>query len=329
MDEWVTLATFASQPEAHVARGLLAENGIEAVLEGEQLLALYGTALGNLRLRVGAEDLERAAALLGLQRASTAPLPAMRCPECGSGRLGRDTPMRWLVFLTWFLVGLPLPFYRPRWRCAQCGHMWKSRWDGLPEFPEDGGEPERPQLRLEPRVLHSAVPPWDIRSEAFLVGGAVFALIFLTSSGSLFHTPATLAAVALALFALSAQLTRRSLRVTLRDSGLLLDGPDGEQEFPLRALDAAQEPDGRLVIRIGGFIQLQGLNSGRRDRDTIRLREEDLKALWTTIRGMKGQDARIWEKGAALCCVSCGAQFTSEAIRCSECGGALERAPRP
>ncbi len=324
MDDFVTLATFSSHPEAHVARGALEEQGIEALLEGEGLVSIYGQALGGIRLRVRTTEVERASAVLGILRRPVAAQVPLRCPSCGSLRVGRDQPMRWLVFLSWFLVGLPLPFFRARWKCWNCDHRWKSRWDALPEVAPPESAPERPVLRLEPRVLHVAVPPWDGRSETMLAGFVLVVVLFLTAGNPDFRALFILAGFAAGLFALAAVLTRRTLRVVLRDTGLLLDGPDGDQEFPLQALDARQLEDGRLRIGLGGSLSLQGVDSGKRDAGTVRLAESDLTEMWVKIRELKGQDSRIWERGAERWCPACGLQFARGAEKCSQCGGPLE-----
>lgn len=326
MDAFVTLATFSSHPEAHVARGALEEHGIDALLEGEGLVSVYGQALGGIRLRVRVEDAERASSLLGIHRPT--PQVPLACPSCGSQRVGRAQPMRWLVFLSWFLVGLPLPFFRLRWKCWNCDHRWKSRWDALPEIASPDALAERPMLRLEPRVLHVAVPPWDGRSETLIAGFILLVVLFLTAGNPDFRALFILAGMAAALFALTAVLTRRSLRVVLRDTGLLLDGPDGEQEFPLGSLDARQGGDASLRIGLGGSLSLQGMDSGRRDTGTVRLSEPDLRTMWTRVRELKGQDSRIWERGAELWCPACGMQFAKGAEKCVQCGGKPEPVPR-
>ncbi|ROR34243.1 putative signal transducing protein [Inmirania thermothiophila] len=66
-DELVTVATFDTMPDAHIALGRLRAEGIEAVLADEHLVQtdwLYGIAVGGIKLRVRAADAARARAVL-------------------------------------------------------------------------------------------------------------------------------------------------------------------------------------------------------------------------------------------------------------------------
>lgn len=63
-DSLVTLRHSLQLPEAHLLQGVLEGEGIEVFLQDENLSALYGSALGGVRLQVHQTDLVRAAEIL-------------------------------------------------------------------------------------------------------------------------------------------------------------------------------------------------------------------------------------------------------------------------
>lgn len=67
MDEFVTIATYDKVVDAHIARGRLLAEGIEAQLFDEQMVQmdwLYSIALGGIKLRVTRGDAKAARAVL-------------------------------------------------------------------------------------------------------------------------------------------------------------------------------------------------------------------------------------------------------------------------
>jgi hypothetical protein len=65
----VLLQTFASDIEAHIAKGVLDTNGIYAVIENEIFSSVFPATLsriGELRLMVRPEDVDIARELLGI-----------------------------------------------------------------------------------------------------------------------------------------------------------------------------------------------------------------------------------------------------------------------
>ena len=90
----VTIATYHSQTKAEAARIHLAQEGIEAVLINESIVAmdwLLMNAIGGIKLQVAAHDAERAAgyinALEGEQRerlkSQATEFIRFHCSECG------------------------------------------------------------------------------------------------------------------------------------------------------------------------------------------------------------------------------------------------------
>lgn len=66
-DRWVTVATYDTMPDAHVARGRLEAEGIECHIADEHLVQtdwLYSLAVGGIKIRVAARDGPRARRIL-------------------------------------------------------------------------------------------------------------------------------------------------------------------------------------------------------------------------------------------------------------------------
>jgi hypothetical protein len=66
-DKLIAVATFNDYIEAEMARQLLADNGIEAVVTGENASNLYQMAVEGPELQVRASDVEQALEILASQ----------------------------------------------------------------------------------------------------------------------------------------------------------------------------------------------------------------------------------------------------------------------
>ncbi len=115
---------------------------IESFVDDENLAQanwLLTTAIGGVKLRVYTRDADEARRIIeelrtnspnaadGMERDSPADAAASRphCPRCNA-----DDPRRvyWpgvSALTTFLLLGVPLLF-RGRWKCRQCGHVWKG-----------------------------------------------------------------------------------------------------------------------------------------------------------------------------------------------------------
>ena len=62
----VLAAQFSGEPEAYMAQGMLAENGIEAFVQPDSMATLYGAGAtwAPIKLFVGEDNLEKALVLL-------------------------------------------------------------------------------------------------------------------------------------------------------------------------------------------------------------------------------------------------------------------------
>ena len=133
--EWVIVAHFTENIEAHLAKSYLYQNGIEAHLNDEHMVSinpLYANALGGVKLLVPSEQQEEAEKLLneinsGQLELNEGDLAGIPCPQCGSMRtqLMLQTHARgWRLALLLF-SHLPLPYLnREEWQCTACHHQW-------------------------------------------------------------------------------------------------------------------------------------------------------------------------------------------------------------
>lgn len=130
--DMITIAHYTNPLEAHIARGRLESEGIEAFVADENIVWanwLLSDAVGGVQLRVAMEDSVRARRILGEvadpeenESEPAAPHSFSRCPGCGAYTLDTSTLLSRLAFLSIALVNFPLPFTRQLKHCRQCGH---------------------------------------------------------------------------------------------------------------------------------------------------------------------------------------------------------------
>jgi hypothetical protein len=125
--QWVTLKSFNTTIEAHLARGMLESEGVEAVIRDEHTISIrpyLSQALGGVRLDVLEEDFERARELLDVP--SMQPEPKL-CQHCGGKGIAVTDPKGNLAaILTTLFTVVPGHLLKPKFRCAQCGHEWRA-----------------------------------------------------------------------------------------------------------------------------------------------------------------------------------------------------------
>ena len=133
----VTIATFSHPTEAYIPKTKLESEGIWAVvMDGDTVAAnwLYSNAIGGVKLRVKAEDVEQALEILDREAEPLEwdeeefgePDEEEICPACGSLNTTYERyAMGWL-FLSWLILQFPLPFLKRKWKCLDCGQTWKS-----------------------------------------------------------------------------------------------------------------------------------------------------------------------------------------------------------
>lgn len=131
------VAACAGPVEAHLIRCCLEAGGVEAFVTDEHIVSvqwLFSAAVGGVKVRVHARDVERARAILDARRTHersdsarfvTDDLHAPRCPDCGSLDVERRFSRR-VSFASALLLGFPLPWPLRRSRCRSCGARWRD-----------------------------------------------------------------------------------------------------------------------------------------------------------------------------------------------------------
>lgn len=122
----MTVKSFRTPIEAHLARSVLENEGIEAFVRDEYSIGLrpyLSPSMGGVRLDVPEEDLERARALLDVPPAAADP---KLCPECGGEAAPVTDPTGYFAaILSTLFIMVPSYPLRQRFRCGKCGHEWR------------------------------------------------------------------------------------------------------------------------------------------------------------------------------------------------------------
>ena len=144
-EELITIANFSHPTEADPVVAWLESEGIECFLTNEYTVTmnwLYSNAIGGVGVRIRAADVERANEILqvisnpdatGEKSVSTdfetdqgdEDASDIRCPQCGSADVYYEQFSRRLVFASWVLLSVPLPFFKKKWKCRECEHLFK------------------------------------------------------------------------------------------------------------------------------------------------------------------------------------------------------------
>ncbi len=144
-EELITIANFSHPTEADPVVAWLESEGIECFVTNEHTVAmnwLYSNAIGGVGVQVKAVDVERAneilQAVLNSDTVEGEPTPSdaemdqesdatseIRCPQCGSENVYYEKFSRRLVFASWVLLSVPLPFFKKKWKCRECEHLFK------------------------------------------------------------------------------------------------------------------------------------------------------------------------------------------------------------
>ena len=153
-EELITVANFSHPTEADPVVAWLESEGIECFLTNEHTVTmnwLYSNAIGGVGVQVKAADVERANEILQValnpDLIGVALNPdtiegestligsetdqgndndsEIRCPQCGSENVYYEKFSRRLVFASWVLLSVPLPFFKKKWKCRECEHLFK------------------------------------------------------------------------------------------------------------------------------------------------------------------------------------------------------------
>ena len=144
-EELITIANFSHPTEADPVVAWLESEGIACFVTNEHTVTmnwLYSNAIGGVGVQVKAADVERANEILqavsnsDTVREESTPTDSemdqdsdttseIRCPQCGSKNVHYEKFSRRLVFASWILLTVPLPFFKKKWKCRDCEHLFK------------------------------------------------------------------------------------------------------------------------------------------------------------------------------------------------------------
>ncbi|MBI5372823.1 MAG: DUF2007 domain-containing protein [Sphingobacteriales bacterium] len=125
--EYILINSYPNYVEAHIARGVLEEEGIHCWLRDENTVTIdpiLTNAVGGIKLMVEKSQAQRAANLLAdLRKEHKA---SVACPQCGSHNIEQvSTPRKainWLSsLLTFFLGDYAMAIDKVN-HCFDCGH---------------------------------------------------------------------------------------------------------------------------------------------------------------------------------------------------------------
>ena len=108
--DFVILNTYSNYVEAHIAKGVLEEQGIESWLKDENTVTIdpiLTNAIGGIKLMVEKAVAQQAWSILdNLRKEQKA---AIVCPQCGSHNIELVStprkPMNWISAITTFFLG--------------------------------------------------------------------------------------------------------------------------------------------------------------------------------------------------------------------------------
>ncbi|TPE43537.1 putative signal transducing protein [Pontibacter mangrovi] len=144
-ERFVTIATFNDLTEAHILKGRLEAEGILCFLGDEHIVGVqpfYSVAVGGVKLKVTEADVMEAKAILArIQEGSghfdydtieMAPpmqehTAQLTCPACGSDHVAVEKYNKSVFSISYLLLGFPVPFMSRKYKCYDCGHLWKVK----------------------------------------------------------------------------------------------------------------------------------------------------------------------------------------------------------
>jgi ribosomal protein S27E len=108
--EWLPVNVYVNYIDAHIAKGVLAEEGIETWLRDENTVTIdpiLTNAVGGIKLMVPKEELQRA---------------KVKCPKCSSNNIEFvSTPRKPINWFMAFFVSTPNSGFDKVNHCFDCG----------------------------------------------------------------------------------------------------------------------------------------------------------------------------------------------------------------
>ena len=139
----VTIATFSYPTEAYITKSKLDAFGIWSFVADDYTVMmnwLFSNAIGGVKLQVKENDAEQARKII-TSNTSVSKIEDINektgefCPSCHSPNIYYNRYNLRAFFTFWFLSylfgslfgfgsGFSIPFFKRRWRCANCGYEW-------------------------------------------------------------------------------------------------------------------------------------------------------------------------------------------------------------
>ncbi|MCP4366910.1 MAG: tetratricopeptide repeat protein [Deltaproteobacteria bacterium] len=135
----VTIASYSYPTEAYIVKGRLESEGIWSYVADAETVTvnwLYSNAIGGVKLRVREADRKKAQEILAHEAEAIEwddeeyedeEYEEEVCPICKSQNTDYEKYAMKLVFLSWLILSVPLPFLKRKWKCQDCGHTWKTK----------------------------------------------------------------------------------------------------------------------------------------------------------------------------------------------------------
>jgi hypothetical protein len=132
MNDFILLNAYSNYVDAHIARGVLEEEGINCWLKDENTLTIdpiLTNAIGGIKLMVVRSQAERAADIL--RRLRNEAKGAIACPKCQSHNIEQvSTPRKasnWLTAALTFILGDYAIAPDKVNHCFDCGHEFEIK----------------------------------------------------------------------------------------------------------------------------------------------------------------------------------------------------------
>ena len=139
-----TIATFEYAHFAHISKTKLESEDIECFLFDENtssMIWFYANAIGGIKLKVRAEDFERAQKII---KENIVPIDeadeftqdenesddtdeVLKCPKCNSDKIEDEKYSKRFAYLSIILLGFPLLFKNRKYECRNCGNKWEKK----------------------------------------------------------------------------------------------------------------------------------------------------------------------------------------------------------
>ena len=140
--KFVTIASFETATAAWIHRNYLVQNGLSAFVIDEHTVNadwLYSNAVGGVKVQIPASELvafQKVPKPIPLRFAQPKPTDSnsQSCPKCNSDEISIINWPKRLIFLTWLIIGFPIPIYAPRLVCNGCKYRQSFKFDIPKQF---------------------------------------------------------------------------------------------------------------------------------------------------------------------------------------------------